>query len=185
MSELFHDQPNIMKVALLGTPTLRRRAEPVTPQEMKDPRFRHFVQSMVETMREYNGAGLAAPQVNVPRQIVVIEAQSNARYPGKEEIPLTVLVNPEMADFSKSIGEGWEGCLSVRDLWGKVKRSTGVTVKALTPEGRETVIKAEGFFAVVLQHEIDHLYGKLFIDRMDDLSTLSFTQEYRRYWQED
>ncbi len=185
MSELFLDAPAVFKVTLMGSPVLRQRAAPVTPAELRDPRFAHFIESMVETMREYNGAGLAAPQVGVSRQICVVEAQENPRYPGKEAIPLTVLINPEITAFSQDVEEGWEGCLSVRDLWGKVKRSTAVTVKALTPVGKETVIKAEGFHAVVLQHEIDHLYGKLFIDRMDGFQTLSFTQEYRRYWQED
>lgn len=185
MSELFLDEPSILKVNLLGHPVLRKRADPVTPKELKDPRFKLFIESMIDTMREYNGAGLAAPQVGVSRQVAVIETQENPRYPGKDAIPLTVLINPEITSFSPDVEEGWEGCLSVRDLWGKVKRATGITLKALSVDGKEITIKAEGFQAVVFQHEIDHLYGKLFIDRMEALETLSFTQEYRRYWQED
>ncbi len=185
MSELFLDEPSILKVNLLGHPVLRKRADPVTPKELKDPRFKLFIESMIETMREYNGAGLAAPQVGVSRQVAVVETQENPRYPGKESIPLTVLINPEITAFSPDVEEGWEGCLSVRDLWGKVKRATGITLKALSMDGKEVTIKVDGFQAVVFQHEIDHLYGKLFIDRMEGFQTLSFTQEYRRYWQED
>jgi peptide deformylase len=182
VGDLFKNEPAVLKVALLGNPVLRKKVEPVSREELKDPRTGLFIDSMIETMREYNGAGLAAPQVHVSKQIIVIEAQSNPRHPDRESIPLTVLANPEILSFSPETEEGWEGCLSVAGLWGRVKRSTAVTVRALTREGKEAEINAEGFFAVVLQHEIDHLYGKLFVDRMDDMSSLCFTQEYNRYW---
>ncbi|GMT41811.1 MAG: peptide deformylase [bacterium] len=165
----------------MGHPALRRQAEPLSQKEIADPETALFIDSMIATMREYNGAGLAAPQVHLSKQIVVIEAQSNSRYPNGEQVPLTVLINPKITSFSDKMQEGWEGCLSVAKLWGRVKRSCEVTVEALNRYGTINVINAEGFFAVVLQHEIDHLYGKLFVDRMDDLSSLCFSSEYRRY----
>jgi len=168
-------------VTQLGHPILRETSEPVTPEELADPRTANFIDSLIATMREYTGAGLAAPQVHVSRQLLAIESQANPRYPESGDIPLTVLINPKITSFSETLVENWEGCLSLKDLWGRVKRSDAVTVEALTREGKETTINAEGFLAVVLQHEIDHLHGKLFIDRMDDMSTLCFTAEYNRY----
>lgn len=176
--------PVLYKVARLGNPGLREETSPFTPDEIKDPKTGEFIDSMIATMREYNGAGLAAPQVHVPKQIVIIESQNNPRDPEGENIPLTVLINPKIKSFSEETEEGWEGCLSLPDLWGRVKRSKAVTVNAVLPGGEETTIEAEGFYAVVLQHEIDHLYGKLFIDRMEDISSLSFTSEHKKYWDE-
>ena len=168
-------------MAQLGHPILRETAEPVTPEELADPGTANFIDSLIATMREYSGAGLAAPQVHVLKQLLVIDSQANPRYPESEDIPHTVLINPKITSFSETLEEGWEGCLSLRDLWGRVKRSDAITVEALTRDGKKTTIEAEGFYAVVLQHEIDHLHGKLFIDRMDDMSTLCFTAEYNRY----
>lgn len=181
MADLFHNEKTLLKVAQLGHPILRQTSEPLTPEEIADPRTANFIDSMIATMREYTGAGLAAPQVHVLKQIVTIESQANHRYPDSGDIPLTVLINPKITSFSDTMEEGWEGCLSLKDLWGRVKRSDKVTVEAVARDGKETVINAEGFLAVVLQHEIDHLYGKLFIDRMEDISTLCFTSEYHRY----
>lgn len=181
MTDIYKDNQSILKVAQLGNPILRGETEPFTKEEIADPNTRHFIDSMVATMREYNGAGLAGPQVHSKKQIIVIEAQSNPRYPDEKEIPLTVLLNPKIVNFSDTLGEGWEGCLSLKGLWGRVNRSTTVTVEAVTREGEDVKIDAEGFFAVVLQHEIDHLYAKVFVDRMEDMSSLCFTDEYNRY----
>ncbi len=181
MSDILGSKPAVFNVAQMGNPVLRIPAEPVTAEEVGDKSTTFLIDSMIATMREHSGAGLAAPQVHVSKQIVVIEAHSNPRYQNKEDIPLTVLLNPKITKFSEELEEGWEGCLSLKGLWGKVKRSTAVTVQALTLDGRDIEIKAEGFFAIVLQHEIDHLYGKLFVDRMDDISSLSFTDEHNRY----
>ncbi len=154
---------------------------PLTPEEIADPETVYFIDSLIATMREHNGVGLAAPQVRLSKQIVVVETQSNPRYPDSGQIPLTVLINPRITAFSDNMQEGWEGCLSAKNLWGRVERSSEVTVEALARDGTQNRINAEGFFAVVLQHEIDHLYGKLFIDRMEDMSSLCFTSEYQRY----
>lgn len=181
MTDIYKDNPLTLKVAQLGSPILREPTEPFTKEEITDPITQHFIDSMIVTMREYSGAGLAGPQVHSNKQIIVIEAQSNPRYPDEKEIPLTVLLNPKIVTFSDTLAEGWEGCLSLKGLWGRVKRSTAVTVEAVTREGENVEINAEGFFAVVLQHEIDHLYAKVFVDRMEDMSSLCFTEEYNRY----
>jgi len=173
--------PPILKVAQLGHPILRRLAEPLTEEEIADPQTQVFIDSMIRSMPEHNAAGFAAPQMHLSKKIIVIEAQNNERYPDKPDIPRTILINPAIKTFSDELEEDWEGCISLKDLWGKVRRSKSITVDALDRAGKEVTIEAEGFFARVLQHEIDHLYGKLFIDRMDDLSTLCFTTEYHRY----
>lgn len=170
----------VRNVARIGNPILRKRAEAVSPDEMDTPEFSRLIGDMIDSMRELDGVGLAAPQVHVSKQIVVVESSSNVRYPDGGDIPLTVLINPVITEFSPDMAEGWEGCLSVGDLRGIVKRSTAVTVEALTPEKRPVTIRAEGFFAVVLQHEIDHLYGKLFLDRMTDYSSLTHIEEMNR-----
>jgi len=177
----FYQEPTIFSVAQMGHPVLRRPAMPLTPEEIADPETVYFIDSLIATMREHNGVGLAAPQVRLSKQIVVVETQSNPRYPDSGQIPLTVLINPRITAFSDNMQEGWEGCLSAKNLWGRVERSSEVTVEALARDGTQNRINAEGFFAVVLQHEIDHLYGKLFIDRMEDMSSLCFTSEYQRY----
>ncbi len=184
MADGFKSAPAVIKVVRIGNPVLRKEAQPLSPEEINDPKMAEFIESMVATMREYSGAGLAAPQVNVSKQIMVIEGSGKKPRFGSGEHPLTVLINPQITSFSDETAEGWEGCLSVPDLWGKVRRSVAVTVKAVTPEGNETEINAEGYFAVKLQHEIDHLYGKLFIDRMEDFSTLCFSEEQHKYWNE-
>ena len=102
----------------------------------------------------------------------------------EDAIPLTVLFNPEFTAMSAARVDGWEGCLSIPDIRGVVPRSAAVEVKGLDAEGQPVKFAAEGFFARILQHEIDHLNGVLFLDRMEDYETLSFFEEYQRYWQE-
>ena len=177
LGDIYKGQPSILKIAQLGNPVLRIPAAPLTDQEILHPSTSHFIDSMIATMREYNGAGLAAPQVSFSKQIIVIESRENRG----GDFPLTILLNPKIVEFSKDLAEGWEGCLSLKDLWGKVKRSTRIKVEAKTREGKNIDIKAEGFFAIVLQHEIDHLYGKVFVDRMEDMTSLCFTAEYNKY----
>lgn len=177
----FHKEPTIFSVAQMGHPVLRKASVALTPEEIAKPETAYFIDSMIATMREYNGVGLAAPQVRLSRQIVVVEAQSNSKYSESDQLALTVLINPKITAFSDDMQEGWEGCLSAKNLWGRVERSDEVTVEALSRDGTQNRINAKGFFAVVLQHEIDHLYGKLFIDRMEDISSLCFTSEYQRY----
>lgn len=172
----------ILKVSKLGNPVLRQKARPVDPKEIPTPEFQRFLDDMVETMREYDGVGLAAPQVHVSRQAAVIEVKGSRRYPDSPEIPLLVVINPQVLSMSEEREIGWEGCLSVDNLRGQVPRATRMTVKALDRRGRELTLKASGFLAVVLQHEIDHLNGHVYLDRMTDLSTLCHMREFYRHW---
>ncbi len=171
----------ILKVAQLGNPVLRKKGEPVPVEDIPSEPIQRLIDDMIDTMREYSGVGLAAPQVHESRQILTLEAEGNPRYSDVPEIELMVLINPKIEKFSNEMDEDWEGCLSLTDIWGKVRRATAITVSAYDREGTPVTIEAEGFLARVLQHEIDHVYGKVFVDRMTDMSTLSFGRERMRY----
>ena len=128
---------------------------------------------MIETMREYDGAGLAATQVHTLKQICVIEVDGNPRYPDAPAIPLTVLINPVVTPLTEEMEEGWEGCLSVPDMRGVVPRYTAVRLRGVDREGKPIDVVAKEFFARVIQHETDHLNGIVYVDRMRDLPTLT------------
>ena len=172
----------ILEIAKLGNPVLRKIAEPVTYEDFQDPSFQTFLNQMITTMKALDGVGLAAPQVSESKQIIVVHAEGNARYPDAPELSLLVLLNPVLTLLSDEMIEGWEGCLSVSNLQGKVRRYAKIGVKGFDREMKPVEFEAEGFFAVVLQHEIDHLIGKVFLDRMKDFSTLCHSAEHARYW---
>ncbi len=174
----------ILKVARLGHPVIRTPSEAVPKESITTPHMQRFIDDMIETMHEYDGVGLAAPQVHVLKQIAVIEVQENRRYPSEGPIPLTVLINPKILTASKKQLRDWEGCLSVHEFRGKVPRAELLEVEAYNRKGEKVKFQAHGFFARVIQHECDHLIGKVFLDRMPDLSTLSHLHEFVRYWQE-
>jgi peptide deformylase len=136
---------------------------------------------MVETMREYDGAGLAANQVHALKQICVIEVLGNPRYPDAPHIPLTVLINPVVTPLTEEMEDGWEGCLSVPDMRGLVPRFTAVRLEAHDREGGRVDVVAKEFFARVVQHETDHLKGIVYLERMRNLSSLSYMTEWQRY----
>lgn len=171
----------ILKIARLGHPVLRKIAEPVPPEGIGAPGIQRLIDDLVETMIEYDGAGLAAPQVHVSKQIVVFEVEGNPRYPDAESIPLTVLINPKITPTTQQTEEDWEGCLSLPDLRGKVPRSTQVRVEAYDRQGKKLNYVARDFQARVVQHECDHLIGKVFVDRMRSMESLSFIREFLRY----
>lgn len=172
----------ILEIAKLGNPILRQMARPVTPEECQDPAFQNFLEDMTETMRKRDGVGLAAPQVHLSKQIIVIEANANPRYPDAPDLDLLIMLNPTVTFMSDEKIEGWEGCLSVDNLRGKVVRSTRVTVAGFNRHMAPMEVEAQGFLAVVFQHEIDHLHGKVYLDRMKDFSTLTHLAEFDRYW---
>ena len=175
---------SILKVSRLGHPVLRKPSEAVPKESITSPAMQAFLRDMVETMREYDGVGLAAPQVHVGKQIAVIEVHENPRYAKAPSVPLTHLINPKIVAYSKEQIEDWEGCLSIDGLRGRVPRAAWVDVEALSEQGKPVKFRAEGFFARVVQHECDHLAGKVYVDRMPNLSTLTFLQEFARYWNE-
>jgi peptide deformylase len=172
----------ILKVARLGHPVLRGVAEPVPLGELARPEMQRFIDDMVETMHEYEGVGLAAPQVHVSRQLAVLEVESHPRYPDMARIPLTVIVNPVLTPVGEEIGSDWEGCLSIPDFRGMTPRYTTVRLEAYGRRGERIELVAKDFFARVLQHETDHLKGRMYIDRMRDLTTLAHMHEWMRYW---
>ena len=171
----------ILKVARLGNPILRKVAEPVPLEGIGAPAIQQLIDDLIETMVEYDGAGLAAPQVHVPKQIIVFEVEGNPRYPDAETVPLTVLINPKITPTTQRVEEDWEGCLSVPDLRGKVPRYTQVRIEAYDRDGKKMNYVAKDFHARVAQHECDHLIGKVFLDRMQSMESLSFVREFMRY----
>jgi peptide deformylase len=177
----------LRKIAQLGEPILRRTADPVAPEQIGTPAFERLIDDMVDTMRDANGAGLAAPQIHESLQLCVIELRDNPRYPGQPAIPLTVLINPVLEPLvphpdQPAQGDAvlvYEGCLSVPGIRGRVRRPRKVRVTALDRSGQRIDQIWEGFHAAVVQHETDHLFGRLFVDRADP-ATLTFLTEYER-----
>ena len=172
----------ILKVARLGHPVLRQVARPVPPERIRSTEIQRFIDDMVETMREYDGAGLAATQVHTLLQIAVLEVEGNPRYPDAPDIPLTVIINPVVTPLADEMEDGWEGCLSVPDMRGMVPRYTAVRLQCRDRGGEPVEVEARGFFARVIQHETDHLLGKVYLDRMRDFSTLTHLAEWNKYW---
>jgi peptide deformylase len=172
----------ILKVARLGHPVLRKAAAPVPVETIGSPEIQRLIDDMIETMREYNGAGLAANQVHVLKQICVIEVTGNPRYPDAPNIPLTVLINPVVTALTAEMEDGWEGCLSIPDMRGIVPRHTAVRLEAYDRVGERLSVVGKEFFARVIQHETDHLNGIVYVDRMRDLSTLTHLAEWSKHW---
>jgi peptide deformylase len=173
---------SILKTSKLGNPVLRLVAKEVAAEALKTPAMQKLINDMVETMHEYDGVGLAAPQVHESLRIAVIEVDDNRRYPGMARIPLLELVNPVIISRSKETKTGWEGCLSVEGFRGVVPRSAKLELQYQDRRGQAHKLSADGFLAVVIQHEVDHLDGKVFLDRMDGFSTLTHLKEYERFW---
>lgn len=167
---------SILKVCRLGNPVLRLKAKPVSKDEIQGTEFQTLVRNMVETMFEYIGVGLAAPQVHVSMKVFVFRPE-----PEKED-SLRVVVNPVIESIGNEVYEDWEGCLSIPDIQGKVSRFSKIRLKGLDYEGKDYEEEFEGFAARICQHEADHLEGVIFFDRMNDLHTLTFGQEYHRFW---
>ncbi len=171
----------ILKVSRMGHPVLRQQAREIPGAEVTSPPLQRLAADMVETMIDYEGIGLAAPQVFQSLRLIVL-GMPDVDPDEEGVIPLTVLFNPEFTAMSDERVDGWEGCLSIPDIRGVVPRSAAVNVKGLDAQGQPVELSAEGFFARVLQHEIDHLDGVIFLDRMEDFATLSYFDEYQRYW---
>lgn len=171
----------VMEVVRLGHPVLRQVAEAYDPEEILSPEVQEFVEDMVATMDDYDGAGLAAPQVGVSKRLLIYGVEANPRYPEAPEVPRTVLFNPTWEPLGEETDVDWEGCLSVPGMRGQVRRYQRIRVKALDQAAQPVEFEAEGFHARVFQHEVDHLEGIVYLDRMEDMSTLSYLEEWVRY----
>jgi peptide deformylase len=172
----------LLKIALLGEPVLRMPARDLTLDELMSPKWQTFIDDLIETMRDADGAGLAAPQVFTPVRVAVIEVKgNNPRYPYKPPIPLTVVVNPKITPVSDEQFDNYEGCLSVPDLRGMVKRWGHIRVQYLDREGKAHDVEVKGLTAGTFQHECDHLDGKVFVDRVTDPTTFSTWKNWERH----
>jgi peptide deformylase len=163
----------VREILKMGDPRLLRVAPPV--QVFDTPELHALIADMFDTMEAANGAGLAAPQIGVDLQLVIFGFSRNERYPDAPPVPRTVLINPVITPLDAEVEEGWEGCLSVPGLRGVVPRHARIRYTGFDPQGQRIEREAEGFHARVVQHECDHLIGRLYPTRMTDLRQLGFT----------
>ena len=161
----------------MGHPVLRTSARPLKPSEITTPAIQRLIDDMFDTMREYEGIGLASPQIHENLRLFVAGVDDP-----DVGVPPVTMINPEVEAIGTERDEDWEGCLSIPDIRGKVPRAVEVRVRALDRHGAVQSFSAKGFPARVLQHETDHLDGVLFLDRMTSFETLTFMPEYDRYW---
>lgn len=175
----------IRKIATVGHPVLRQVARRLTRDELLAPATQSFIDDLIETMHDANGAGLAANQIYEPIQICAIHVKNNPRYPYKPNIELTVLVNPELTRVGDETFMNYEGCLSVPNLRGEVPRGCVVRVKAWDRHGSELDYEVRGITAGTFQHEVDHLQGKLFLDSVTDTRSLTTWADFERFHQAD
>ena len=162
---------SVLKIVKMGDPQLAAIAKPV----MKlDDELHQQISDMIETMRFYKGVGLAAPQISLFRQIVVLEVAQNERYPQADSIELDVLINPRIIDYSAQKDMAWEGCLSLPGLRGHIARSSSITYEAMNRQGEFVNETVYGFHARIIQHEVDHLNGILYPQRLDNIHEFGF-----------
>ena len=176
---------SVREIATVGHPVLRTPAREVTPDELRSPKVQRLIDDMVETMRAAGGAGLAANQVHELLRIAVVEVDHNPRYPYKPPIPLTLLVNPVLEPVGDEVVEINEGCLSVPDLRGTLERHVTVRVRYLDRDGNEHDEVKRGLTAGTFQHEVDHLDGVLFLDRVRDPRTFTTWEQFDRHHRDD
>lgn len=163
----------------MGHPVLRSKAAAVDRTTLRGTATQKLIDDMIETMTEYHGVGLAAPQVHEGMRIFVASLDMER---GEEPSEPIAIINPEITPVGSEMVDDWEGCLSIPDIRGKVPRFREIKLKALDREGQRVELRARGFSARVIQHETDHLDGVLFFDRMRAFETLTFLDEYSRYW---
>jgi peptide deformylase len=168
---------SILKVARMGHPVLRERARLLDPTEVRTAAFQKLIDDMLETMTEYEGIGLAAPQVHEGVRLFVAGVEGSG-----ENLKILPFINPVITPSTDETVEDWEGCLSIPDIRGRVPRAREVVIKALDRRGKPFEMALKNYPARVVQHETDHLDGILFFDRMKQFDTLTFMEEFERYW---
>src|SRR3954468_18180287 len=173
----------ILKVAHMGHPVLRTKARPIAPNDLKHPALQNLIEDMLDTMAEYHGVGLAAPQIHESLRLFVAAIDEVDEDDESDAHPEPVaVINPEIIVVGSDVVEDWEGCLSIPDIRGRVPRAREIKVRAMDRTGARIELSAHDFPARVIQHETDHLDGVLFFDRMKSLASMTFLDEYSRYW---
>ncbi len=176
---------SLLKVARMGHPVLRRRAREIERAELKQASMQKLIDDMIDTMHEYHGVGLAAPQVHEALRLFVAAIAPQDEEPLAPNDEPLVMINPVITPIGVETVEDWEGCLSIPDLRGRVPRARSIKVTAFDRHGGRIDITSHDFPARVIQHETDHLDGVLFFDRMRTFGSLTFLDEYARYWAKD
>ncbi|MFP3517206.1 peptide deformylase [Pseudomonas sp. SIMBA_077] len=166
----------IREILKMGDERLLRLAQPVPPEMFDTPELWQLIDDMLQTMEHAGGVGLAAPQIGVDLQLVIFGFEHSERYPDAEPVPQTILINPLITPLHPSVDEDWEGCLSVPGLRGVVERFEKIRYEGFDPKGEPIVRVADGFHARVVQHECDHLIGRLFPSRIKNFNTFGFTE---------
>ena len=165
----------IKKLLRIGDPVLLQKSVPV--EEFNTSELNQLVQDLFDTMEEFDGAGIAAPQIGVLQRVVVFDVKNNPRYPGRDPVPRTVLINPTIDYLSQEIVDDWEGCLSVPGMRGLVPRHTHIRYTGYDQYGEKIDREVMGFHARVVQHECDHLYGVLYPQRITDMTKFGYKDE--------
>ena len=166
----------IREILKMGDPRLLRVAPPVPTSMFGSAKFNHLITDICKTMQSAKGVGLAARQIGVDLQLVVFGFEHSDRYPDEPEVPRTILLNPLITPLSRDMEEGWEGCLSVPGLRGVVGRHSLIRYQGVDPNGMSVDRTAEGFHARVVQHECDHLIGRLYPSRITDFGKFGYTE---------
>ena len=175
-----------LNIAQIGHPILRNKTKDIPINDIKSDSTKKTIEKMIKTMRKYNGAGLAANQIYEPIRICIIEVLDNPRYTHLNTIPLKVLINPKVIIKKDSATfNSYEGCLSVPNLRGKVRRYNSINVTYYTMDAKKITENIKGLESIVYQHEIDHLDGYLFTDKVEDNSTLVTYENYQKYYEEE
>jgi len=176
----------VRKIIRMGHPTLRKRARELNAHELASPETARLINDMVDTRADSGGIGLAAPQVDEPVRLAIIQIPGGpSRYGEIDSMPLTIFANPEVEVIDRAAAGFWEGCLSVPGLRGYVERPQDIKVTYQDLAGARHVLELKGFLATVFQHEFDHLDGVLYIDRIKDPTKLVYEEEYLRYLADD
>ena len=171
----------VLPITKMGNPILRKIADPVPVAEISDPQFQNLIDSMLETMDSVGGVGIAAPQVGVSKQLALIKIPiDNERYPNSEQSELIVFINPQVQALTGEVQGFWEGCLSVPGLRGYVERPKKIRVDFLDRLGEPQSVEVNDFLAIVFQHELDHLQGKLYVDKVAQ-GNLVFDEEFEKF----
>lgn len=172
----------VRKIVRMGHPVLRQPATPLPREALGSEALARLIEDMIDTLHDYGGIGLAAPQIGEPLRLAIVEIpESGSRYGDMPGMPLTVFVNPTITVLDPASKGFWEGCLSVPGLRGFVERPQQIRVDYLDLEGAAQTLELSGFLATVFQHEFDHLDGKLYVDRLSDTRLLAFEEEFMRY----